>query len=861
MISPHMKNRRGKAIRNILCSLLALAIHLNALADNAVGQLAQYARWYQQYNLDYAQEKVYLHFDNSSYYLGEDIWFKAYVVLAGNHHFTPLSKTLYVELLTPAGNLVQSLKLRVTDGQAQGVFYLGDLPTAGFYEVRAYTRCMLNYGSDVVFSRVIPVFDAPQYESGSSLRLPPKMSAKREALPDKRPSAIPETRRAKRKATEPVNVDFYPEGGHLIANQDNLVAFSIYSDKGEFLEAQGTIVDEQGETVMLFQSEYEGRGQFVFHPETGKSYSYRLTYQGKNYSQALPTAENQGLALHLQERDGRYRLKIANQGLSSHDTLAIAITCRGRLSQFSLYVPTREAGELNFHAGELYSGVNELTVYNPEGRVLASRLFFVRHGADDPEAYHFDYAFDKEDYKPFEAVRMKFHLTEGPDSTARVNAADRHFSLAIRDGYDSFSNAREHSILSDMLLSSDLKGYIHRPASYFESDDALHRHRLDLLMLVQGWKRYDWQAMSMGDTLDIKHPIEDGVLLRGQVLSVPRRKPISNLSVLMWMLSDSSSYHGTCLTDEKGYYDFLFDIEGDWKLSLQISDGQKRKNGFITVDRQFQPALRDLTFYEEKCPSYEVHSFAEKKVQYNSSDYRRGEITIMPGDVLLKEVEVEGKQQNDNPNNVSITYEVAKEMDALEDQAEFTYSEIPYFLVQINPNFHFVSNDSSTEILYYRHARVQLVNMLRVGLAQDEEDLATWLVQDIERMEIIEPGTRLSTIEDFDISTLNLQEDMKDVAYVLLYPYKDGRQKEPPMGIRQTTLKGYNVVKEFYHPIYDRAFLPDSHDHRRTLYWNPDLSTDDKGEVEVKFYNNATATRFTVDAETMDAKGRMGFTN
>ena len=28
----------------------------------------------------FPQEKVYLHFDNTSYYLGETMWFKAYVV-------------------------------------------------------------------------------------------------------------------------------------------------------------------------------------------------------------------------------------------------------------------------------------------------------------------------------------------------------------------------------------------------------------------------------------------------------------------------------------------------------------------------------------------------------------------------------------------------------------------------------------------------------------------------------------------------------------------------------------------------------------------------------------------------------------
>jgi len=50
-----------------------------------------------------AVPKAYLHFDNTGYFLGETIWFKAYIVKAENNAFTDMSKTLYVDLLTPEG--------------------------------------------------------------------------------------------------------------------------------------------------------------------------------------------------------------------------------------------------------------------------------------------------------------------------------------------------------------------------------------------------------------------------------------------------------------------------------------------------------------------------------------------------------------------------------------------------------------------------------------------------------------------------------------------------------------------------------------------------------------------------------------
>ena len=134
------------------------------------------------------QEKVYLHLDNNCYYRGEDIWFKAYVVRANDNNFTDLSRLLYVELVSPDGMLVERQTISISsDGDGEGSFYLTDSLYSGFYELRAYTRWMMNfrvthreynyrdrlafydrrmaddffrdYGT--LYSRVFPVYDKP----------------------------------------------------------------------------------------------------------------------------------------------------------------------------------------------------------------------------------------------------------------------------------------------------------------------------------------------------------------------------------------------------------------------------------------------------------------------------------------------------------------------------------------------------------------------------------------------------------------------------------------------------------------------------------------------------------------------------
>nr|MCR5044897.1 hypothetical protein [Bacteroidaceae bacterium] len=111
------------------------------------------------------QEKVYLHFDNMGYFENETLWFKAYVTRTDNGHPSDLSKVLYVELLNPSGDIVRTCKYPVDSlGVSHGDIKLDSLLTSGYYEVRAYTRYMTNWGTNAVFSRVFPVFKKPAKE-------------------------------------------------------------------------------------------------------------------------------------------------------------------------------------------------------------------------------------------------------------------------------------------------------------------------------------------------------------------------------------------------------------------------------------------------------------------------------------------------------------------------------------------------------------------------------------------------------------------------------------------------------------------------------------------------------------------------
>ena len=124
-------------------------------------KLNNYTKNFINFAKDYPQEQVYLHFDNTAYYLDETIWFKAYVVKSDRNSLSDISKILYVELVGAEGNILETKKLKIENGQCHGDFKLNTFNYAGFYEVRAYTRCMLNFGTQNYFSRVFPIYDKP----------------------------------------------------------------------------------------------------------------------------------------------------------------------------------------------------------------------------------------------------------------------------------------------------------------------------------------------------------------------------------------------------------------------------------------------------------------------------------------------------------------------------------------------------------------------------------------------------------------------------------------------------------------------------------------------------------------------------
>ena len=460
------------------------------------------------------QEKVFIHMDNTSYQLGDTIWFSAYLRRTDTDRPSDVSGVLYVELYGQEGYMIERKLIQMKEGRGSGFFALSRyIQYAGFYELRAYTRWQLNWGRferkhtekikewfptkrqekeyfrdyEKLYSRVFPVYDKPlepgEYTHDMTLR------AMRRLYPNQA-----ENRELK--------LSLYPEGGNLVEGLPCRVAFEAAFEDGE--AAEGWVFYD-GDSVKALN---RGRGLFEITPQKGQEQEVLfVSKDGKQAKAKLPKPQPTGVSLKVEQTDSGWVAHIAHTADLPADSLGVSLMREGKSVTHSLLQPsTKGRGFKSFPLGEELgeaSGVYQLTVFDSQGRVFADRLFFNR-GKEDLMPTLFVEGL-KEEYQPYEPVNLTLKAPRGKNQV----------SLTVRDDNNRDCLYDNSNILTEMLLSSEIRGFVPQPGWYFEQDDEEHRAALDLLMMTQGWRRFDWRSMAVAGAWDITQPAERAPILIG----------------------------------------------------------------------------------------------------------------------------------------------------------------------------------------------------------------------------------------------------------------------------------------------------------------------------------------------------------
>ncbi|MDR1120349.1 MAG: hypothetical protein LBM08_05470 [Dysgonamonadaceae bacterium] len=814
-----------------LLLMMFVASFASSQQDSAVYKLASFVNNIRMFNHLYPQEKVYLHFDNTGYFLGETIWFKAYVVNADDLLPDGFSRILHVELLTQEGERIATQKLKIENGQCHGDFRLEPDYRSGFYEVRAYTRSMLNFGEDCVFSRVFPVYKEPENEGDYSQK------SIKESFPFSRDLENGRKKAEKRKA---VNIAFYPEGGNLIKGLPNRIAFHATDKNGENIDVDGVVLGVDGQESGTFSTLHQGMGVFSLLPEEGL-YRVKVTYRKDTYIFDLPPVLASGYNLSVNSlRDDMLLLQVAQTSDLPTELLGISVACRGRISYFDTLQITSESLDLNIAKEPFPAGVNCLTLFNTQGEVLAERLFFVSR----PPETALTCMADKERYQPLEKVQLDFSVR---DRDNRPVAAA--FSVSVRDASTSAVGSYAENIQTNLLLSSDLKGYIEHPAYYFEADDNQHKIALDLLMMVQGWRRYAWKRMADKEPFEVKHPIEESLMIKGQVLNYRTSGVQPDVKISYHVKSDSRGEVDAGLTDQDGRFVFLLDdslnINGRWNLVLQTHKKGKPAKSRILLDRQFSPQGKAYSWYEMQ-ENNTILSFDD---EWEDEEKKRRSIEeIQP----LNEVTVKARKRRQLQPN--IIYYIDRDINDMADKGEFYPITIAGYLEDKDSYIDFNQMKYGEKTLTYCY---DSNNTYRRGLNVLDFNVET--ANTIRLFRNVQGLSSSGLVNSDCLEHISNVERSTNYKFVYMgIQLKEGKiYRNVPDGVRLTYFEGYSQSREYAKTLLIRDPVPGDIDHRRTLYWNPDVRTDAEGKASAAFYNNSTGRHILIHAEGLTDNGNM----
>ena len=825
------------------------------------------------------KEKLYLHLDKPFYGAGEKIWFKGYLVNAITHQDNAQSNFIITELINRSDSIVERKKIRRDSLGFHNAFTLPATLPAGDYYLRGYSNWMLNEDPDFFFSRNIKIGNSIdntivssieyQQEDDTHYTAKIKFTSNVQAvfenttikylylengkiknkgkkktdengwisisLPDLK---SPVARRIEVEFDDPqyiykrtfhlpvftndFDVKFFPEGGALINIPHQNVAFKAQGADGFSKEIEGFLFNSKGDTLTNFRSEHNGMGIFTMNPVNNETYYVTVrTNDSITKRFDLPAIEPKGISIAMSHYKQEIRYEIQKtEATEWPQKLFLLAHTRGKLAILQPINPKRTFGKMN---DSLFTeGITHFMLIDEQGNALSERLIFV----PDHKPNQWQITTDQPTYGKREKVSLQIAAKD-----SEGNPVEGTFSVSITDRKSIQPDSLADNILSNLLLTSDLKGYVEDPAFYFLNQDARTLRSIDYLMMTHGWRRHKMENVLRTPSLNFTNYIEKGQTISGRIMGFfganVKKGPIC-------VLAPKYNIIATTETDEKGQ----FIVNTSFRDSTTFLVQARTKKGFAGVDILMDPPQYPVATH--KAPYFNGATTFMEDYLMNTRDqyYMEGGMRVYN----LKEVTVTAKRER--PSSKSIytgginTYTV--EEDRLQGYGQTAFdaaSRLPSVTITNGSEIH-IRNNSEPAII-----------VIDDIVYEDASDI----LKDIQ----VSDMSSISLLRGADAVILGPRASGGAVVITL----KDPRNlpARPAQGIITHTPLGYSESVEFYHPTYDTPEKKNAQrsDFRSTVYWNPELRLDAEGKATIEYYTPDSTAPEDIIIEGVDKNGKV----
>ncbi len=764
------------------------------------------------YETQLPREKIHIHFDKTIYNKDETIWYKLY--LMSGTDLSTISKNIYVEWYDTSGRMLKQTVAPLYQSTAKGSFELPTAYAGDFIRVKAYTRWMLN--DDTSFF----------YQKDIQLNSPPVVG------------------QAKKIVVYKTRVDAFPEGGELIQGLSTRIAFKATNQFGFPVFIKGAVYTDKNKFVDTLIVKHDGMGSFNLMAQEGETYHLNwIDESGKKGTTPLQPAKSDGASITIKTTNEKALVQIQRtSGVpDNYKRLSLWVHMNQSL-YYKVSINATEKTSINAQIpiDELPTGVLQFTLFTSDWKPIAERIIFVNNRQHEFNA------------------KVTFPLV-GTDRRARnvvdvfvSDTAYTNMSLSVVDA--TVGQNEPNSIYSDFLLSNDIRGKVFNPAYYLTSDADSITANLDLVMLTNGWRRFDWEKAKAGILPVIQYPREtDFLKVAGKVYAPKATLNTGNLQLNFIVIGKDSVKHlmfapvsrdGSFEIKNMFFYDTVrvyYNFNGNNKLTdvsqVQIENGLLRQ------------AAKKSQFSERNPLGNWNDSLARAKMNFILSEEEK--LRKSMASATLQEVVVKAKAKT----NVQL-------LDERYASGLFSGGDGYQFDLEQD------SRNLGLDILGYLQGKVAGLMITGTGA----QATLSWrgATPDIF---LNESQASVDIVQSIALSDIAYVKIFRPPFFgsvgggsggaIAIYTKKgtDTRKADPnAKGLENTILGGYSRFKEFFNPQYEKPSEinnPDP-DLRSTLYWNPYVLTNKKSpKIRLTFFNNDISKKFLLVLEGVNGDGKM----
>jgi hypothetical protein len=882
---------------------ISLGLHFSAAAQQDTAVLQNILEKTKRLSQTQPIEKVYLHFDKPYYSVADTIWFKAYLTSEQNLP-SPLSKIVYVDVINSRDSLVTSLKLPVSNSVATGHIPVDiTLFKQGNYYIKAYTVWMLNFPQDYYFSKTIAIGDAVDKKLNTNVKYNTVQSDKAQnisvRIQYKNEEKLPLANKvvswrmissydvvARGRGTTDQNgflnveintkkdafvktgelitdlvladkevmtssfdikpkvgnndLQFFPEGGDLYVGLPSQVGFKAVSPSGLGISFTGNVIDNDGNQVTAVNSSHLGMGSFYLNPEAGKTYKANITFKdGSKQVYNIPAAKASGINLSVTNTaaDVMNVKIVANEAYFAQNK-GKAVFLVGQHNNIVYYAAqtnlNNQVTSAKIPKEKFPSGIVQLTLFSAAGDPVSERLAFVLH----KDALNLSLSTDLPTYKPRQKVKM---TVSAKDSTQKV-AGD--FSVTVVDEQKvPFNDDSETTIVSALLLTSDLQGYIEKPNYYFNKPSDKKMADLDFLLLTQGYRRFVYKDILANKYTPITYYPEQSMDITGTLrdrTGMPVNKGALRLTVTGKTISSE------ILTSPSGLFAFKnLNIPDSSEVVINAKYNTNSSNMMIMLDQSPAAAItKNINSPDE------VQNIDSTLNNYLANNKKRYSYLNNLKEVVIKGAPIKKVTHADYSALTTLSMVADHQIDG---ERFSNCRDLINCLKTMATGLTFYENNFYITRDYNAGGRTPAAIYLG-GTPVDLFSINGVNPGEIESIEIFlkdEVGTISRTNGTNGVISINLKKVEKTKMSIA-----DLKKLIPESNMLKFTPKGFTKDRQFYAPKYLPGKTYNMTDLRTTIFWNPKVVTDSvTGTSTFEFYNADGKGTYKAIVEGLDKSG------